>query len=279
MLKYLRSKTSTTISLIIVFLFSMTGTVFGKASTPPFSPLYDYVALGDSLASGQTPYGIEKAYGYTDILADKLDSAGVLSSYVDYGVSGKTSAVLKGELSAAYFDHTSPLYISLYNAEFVTLDIGANDFLTLPEVKNFEANPTEQNFYLALAAIQAHAPAVIPNIATIIGTIKAINPAAKIYVMGYYNALGNYLTPEQEIVFLPLLADFNASIQGVVDYYNTTPTYSLTTPVTYVDTMASMDKHLAKYLPGDIHPTVQGYRAIAQDFWTFIQPDFLRGLN
>jgi lysophospholipase L1-like esterase len=274
MLKHLRSRTSTTISLIIVFLFSMTGTVFGKANTPPISPQYDYVALGDSLASGQTPYGIEKSYGYTDILADKLASARVLSSYGNYGVSGyKTADVL------TQIQTNSIVQYSLSGAEIVTLDVGVNDFLTLPEVKNFESNPTDQNFASALSAIQAQAPAVIPNLMAIIGTIKTINPTAKIYVMGYYNALGKYLTPEQEIIFLPLLTGFNDSINGVVNYYNTTPPYSLTMPVTYVATKASMDKHLLKYLPGDIHPTVQGYRAIAQDFWAFIQPDFLRGLN
>jgi len=51
------------------------------------------------------------------------------------------------------------------------------------------------------------------------------------------------------------------------------------TPPVYVNTYESMDKHLEQYLPGDIHPTVQGYRAIAQDFWDIIKVDFLRGLE
>jgi hypothetical protein len=85
----------------------------------------------------------------------------------------------------------------------------------------------------------------------------------KIYVMGYYNALPDY--PE----FLPLLDLLNKAISDVASEKG----------VTYVSTQQSIDKHLAKYLPNDIHPTVQGYRAIAKDFWKFIQVDFLRGLN
>lgn len=279
MRKHIKPQKTISLLLIVVFLFSMTGTVFGKADTPLASPSYDYVALGDSLTAGQTPYGDIEGYGYADILADKLDSAGVLSEYNNFGLTGKTSTTLATELGFAYVYKSSDLYDSLFNAEIITLDIGANDFLTLQEVKDYAANPTDPNFYLALAAIKANAQAVIPNIMAIIGTIKAINPTAKIYVMGYYNALGKYLTPEQEISFSPLLAGFNAGIKGSFDYYNATLPYSFSTPVTYVDTQASMDKHLTQYLPGDIHPTVQGYRAIAQDFWTYIQKDFLKGLN
>lgn len=276
MLKYLRSKTSTTISLIIVFLFSMTGTVFGKASTPPVSPLYDYVSLGDSLAAGQTPYLDPDSYGYSDILADKLASAGVLGNYGDYGVSGYTTSDVIGQITIPAFPKYNPeIYPALTKAQIVTLDVGANDILGLPAVKAYLAG------YGTLEDAQnAVTPEVLTgvasNIGTIIFTIKTANPSAKIYVMGYYNAFPN--NPELS----PIIEGLNTAIKGAVVTCNSALTAQGLLPLTtYIDTMSSMNKHLTKYIPNnvDIHPTVQGYRAIAQDFWTFIQPDFLRGLN
>jgi lysophospholipase L1-like esterase len=283
MLKHLRSRTSTTISLIIVFLFSMTGTVFGKASTPPFSPPYDYVSLGDSLAAGQTPYSNPDSYGYTDILADKLASAGVLGLYGDYGVSTyKTSDVLY------QIANDSTVQYSLNGAEIITLDVGANDILPLlpwiaglgsmdiptrivtypgsmpPVQLSLLLNSGSGDEYIKNAVLSYEVGAVNTKIGLIIQSINAMpgtNP--KIYVMGYYNALPDL--PQ----FLPLLDTLNGAINLAATQNG----------ATYVATKASMDKHLLKYLPGDIHPTVQGYRAIAQDFWAFIQPDFLRGLN
>ena len=40
----------------------------------------DYLALGDSLAAGQTPYKVP-GKGYTDYLAHQLDKVGVLASF------------------------------------------------------------------------------------------------------------------------------------------------------------------------------------------------------
>lgn len=54
MFKQLRSKTLMSLSLIIVFLFTFTGTLFGAGVTTASAatPKYDYVALGDSVPWG-----------------------------------------------------------------------------------------------------------------------------------------------------------------------------------------------------------------------------------
>jgi len=267
MLRRLSSKMSMSISLIVVFLFSMTGTVFGKASTPSVSPQYNYVSLGDSLAAGQTPYLIPDSYGYTNIIADKLAGAGVLGNYGDYGVSGYTTSGVINQI-------TKPAVLSaLASAQIVTLDIGANDILRLPEVQAYLAG--QGNLQDVHIAVTAKLNEVAVNIGTIVGIIKTANPYAKIYVMGYYNAFPN--NPELS----PIIEGLNTAITGSVDSCNLALEAQSLPIVTYVDTMSSMNKHLTKYLPNivDIHPTVQGYRAIAMDFWAFIQPDFLRGLN
>ena len=64
-----------------------------------------------------------------------------------------------------------------------------------------------------IAAIPGKIQAVGGNMATILGTIKAANPNAKIYVMGYYNALP-YLSPEvQQAMTLPFLKGLNTAIE------------------------------------------------------------------
>jgi lysophospholipase L1-like esterase len=277
-LKKLISKTSIVSSLIVVFLFSTTSIAFGKN----VSVSYDYVSIGDSLAAGQTPFKNNNSYGYTNIIAEKLDSAGVLGTYGDYGISGLTASDV---LSQVTYEPT--VIKALSNSEIVTLDVGANDILkvliwasklsgmTLEQmIYSYPGSMTEAQLKETLSSpytleqkvqgiLMAEIMAVQVKIEGIIKTIAVINPNAKVYVMGYYNALP--AMPE----FLPLLDRLNSGIN-----------YAATVNgATYVATQESMDKHLDKYLPGDIHPTVQGYRAIAQDFWKYIQKDFLVGLN
>ncbi|MFS0774903.1 hypothetical protein ABC255_02535 [Neobacillus sp. 3P2-tot-E-2] len=55
-----------------------------------------YVALGDSLAEGTTPFG-EKGKGYPAYLTDKLKNSGAIQ-FNNFGVPGFTSENLKREL-------------------------------------------------------------------------------------------------------------------------------------------------------------------------------------
>ncbi|MCB2295938.1 SGNH/GDSL hydrolase family protein [Clostridium algoriphilum] len=276
------SKTSMVISLIIVFLFSMNGTVFGEENTQSVSLLYDYVSLGDSLAAGQTPYGNNDSYGYTNIIVNKLADAGVLGGYGDYGVSGWTTQNVLNQVTT-----DTDVQYALNNAEIVTLDIGANDIFRVIEWANQLSTMTPQqtlqtypgsmetaelqSLLISSKTLEQKITAILGieitavqfKLEKIIQAIKACSPDTKIYVMGYYNALPDM--PQ----FLPLLEQLNDKIRLA----------ATSNGATYVATQASMNKHLTKYLPGDVHPTVQGYRTIAQDFWGFIQTDFLRGLN
>lgn len=95
---------------------------------------------------------------------------------------------------------------------------------------------------------------------------------AEVYVMGYYNALPD----------IPGGRELIEALNGAIRYA------AGETGATYVPTMTAFDKNLYRYLPlvdssypyegvtRDIHPTIQGYRAIAQSFWIPIQKDFLR---
>ncbi|AKN32152.1 hypothetical protein Ccar_15305 [Clostridium carboxidivorans P7] len=217
----------------------------------------DYVSLGDSLASGQTPYNITSGYGYTDIIAGNLANKGLLKSYSKYGVSGYTTADVLSQLK------DTQVINSINNAEIVTIDIGANDLLSL-----LRAYLSGQN-----VDFPTQIGTVSGKISAIIQSIKTINPNAKIYIMGYYNALPN-LSTQQETVFLQLLTGFNSSVKNVVDSFKDTAV-----PPVYVDTYESMNSNLKQYLPGDIHPTIEGYRIISEDFWNLIKVDSLGGLK
>lgn len=222
------------------------------------STVYDYVSLGDSLAAGQNPYGITEGYGYTDILAGKLSEMGVLGNYVKLGKSGYTTEDVLNQLL------DSEVRAEIENAEFITLDIGANDLLD-PLIGALY-NP-EYRSYLDSYVI----PNTLYNIKEILSEIHELNSDAEIYVMGYYNALPGVVYslayqgyPElddvQKAYFCTALEGFNSQLESTVEGV-----------AIYVPTDVAMDKHLVQYLPGDIHPTVQGYRAIAKEFWEKIK--------
>ena len=80
MLKQRRVKSFLSVFLVVAVLLCVSGTAFAAAVSH-----YSYVALGDSLAAGQTPYGVENGYGYTNILQNDLARAGVAGGFHNFG--------------------------------------------------------------------------------------------------------------------------------------------------------------------------------------------------
>ena len=109
-----------------------------------------------------------------------------------------------------------------------------------------------------IGAIPGKIQTVGTNMAQTIVAIKKINPKAKIYVMGYYNALP-YLSPEvQQGMTIPLLNDLNEVIEGVAEH----------SKATFIPTFKLFEGNYETYLPNakDIHPSKDGYRALANAF-------------
>lgn len=243
---------------ITICLFTMFGTVYAAGTTPTSLPKYDYLALGDSLAAGVTPYyTLNKSY--TDYLSEKLKEEGILGTFNNYGVPGYTTSQVLGIVVA---DTNLPDHLSkIKNAEIITLDAGANDLI--PLLRRSQRDPT------VMQQVHGAIQTVGKNIATIISTIKYYNPNARVYVMGYYNAFPYYPQAIQNQL-LTLLDSLNLVIENTATSLG----------ATYVDTEECMDKHLTKYLPNTgIHPNLLGYKAIAGEFWEPIRNDFLIGLN
>lgn len=103
------------------------------------------------------------------------------------------------------------------------------------------------------------------NIGKIIGIMQARYPNAKIYVMGYYNALP-YLSPSTQEHTVPLIHGLNSAIKTAAD----------ATGVTFVPTFGKFEGNYESYLPNpqDIHPSDAGYVAIADAFIAEIAKTF-----
>lgn len=249
----------------------------------------DYVAIGDSVAAGVrggvgTP-GSESGseYGYTDDLAKKLKEAGVLGTFnKQFCISGLTAETLANYSSMLAMPGTSA-YDLVKNAEIITIDVGADDLLIplYSYIQPLIADPnsawyTDQNEVLRKAAVilsqinyTEKGASIKTNIETTLQNILNVNKTVKIYVMDYYNPL--------PVLSSTYGVDLNTPVKyinGVIDSAVTdVKTKNQGSSITSIDVMAVMSA-TGNLVPTDIHPTVAGYQAIAEEFWNRIKVDF-----
>jgi lysophospholipase L1-like esterase len=303
-LKFLSSKKSLTLSLIVVFLFSISGTIFGTTNVAYAAAKqhYNMVALGDSLAAGQNPYGDETGYGYANAIHNYLAKAKVAGGYWNFGVSGMTSTELLAELTPGNTVYNQDMVdaIRAVGDGIVTVDIGADDMLPLLDwATKYPGSATEEwlssypGSFGELTYLWAFVPmadqmygtndmrkivyligsesAVVQNnIIKILGTINGLNSNAHIYLMGYYDAFANYkFTPAQKVLyntyFINMLGAFNAGLDTIAN------DSAFSSYVTFVPTFGDLTSDM---LPGDIHPNRAGYIVIANQFREAIVADF-----
>lgn len=124
-----------------------------------------------------------------------------------------------------------------------------------------EAEEIEQMF----GNIENKIEAVGKNMAEIVGTTQQLNPQAKIYVMGYYNALP-YLPESTQAVTVPLIQGLNSAIEEAAK----------ATGAIFVPTFEAFEGNYGTYLPNhnDIHPSEEGYEALAAAFMSEISKAF-----
>lgn len=232
--------------LIGSLLASLPMTAFAK------NKQVDYVALGDSLAAGATPYSaLDK--GYVDFLVDRYEQSQYEVKLDNYGYPGYRTTHIISELLNPVNSKYGPLRESIKNAELITIDIGANDLLA--NLNNIKQNPSS-------------APAVLNNIAQnlylILSEIDKINPGIKVYVMGYYNPFP-HLPKQEQAALLPLLDALNQTIEKVASANGDE----------FVPTAKVIKKYETVYVPNptDIHLSLEGYQAVAKEFWKAIQEE------
>lgn len=206
----------------------------------------NYIAIGDSLAAGQTPYQ-EIDAGYADLIAMRLGMVGQLNYYTkELAFPGFTTTDI---LERVQSEEASAL---LKNATLITISAGANDLLRLVQV-----NPNAGT--LAFSQLQTDYALNVArkNMAEILAELQVRAPKAKVYVMGYYFAYPN-VHPSQKEGTNAQLVRLNTILQQQAEQAG----------ATYVDVYDVFGLNAGNYLPNiaDVHPNFEGYRQMANAF-------------
>lgn len=228
-------------TLIILFISFGSITVDAKGTEV-------YIALGDSLAAGQTPNRAIDT-GYTDLIAQKLTTTGQLAFYSKaLAFPGYTTADV---LESIQTDEAKEL---LKKATLVTISAGANDLLQMVQVNSTSGSVAYQQISADFALNNAR-----KNIAQIIKEVQVLTPKAKIYVMGYYFAYPHVRESQKsgikkELDRLQLILKKQSEANGA----------------TYVSVEESFGVNATTLLPNpaDVHPTMEGYRIMANAFFS-----------
>lgn len=228
------------VTLIILIVTSTSITALAK------EPIV-YIALGDSIAAGQTPNRAIDV-GYSDLIAQELTRSNQLAFYSKaLAFPGYTTAdVLKTVRTAEAKE-------LLKNATVVTISAGANDLLRLVQVKPSSGSVAYQQIQADFALNN-----VRKNIEKIIQEVQSAAPKAKVYVMGYYFAYPHVRESQKrgvskELTTLHTILRTQAEANGA----------------TYVSVEEAFGLNAKDLLPNpaDVHPTMEGYRLFANAFF------------
>lgn len=216
---------------------------FAQVRTPQV-----YIALGDSLAVGQTP-NREIDTGYADLIAMRLSTMNRLGVYTkQLAYPGFT---VDDVLQRVQSDETTQL---LSSATLITISAGANDLLNLVQANvnagtlsfsqlsaDFALNNVRKKMQLLLAELQERAP------------------LADVYVMGYYYSYP-YAHDTQKQGTREQLELLNAILEQEAGQAG----------ATYVSVYEDFDLDARALLPNpsDVHPSIEGYRVMANAFLT-----------
>ena len=211
-----------------------------------FAQTESYVAIGDSLAAGQTPFQQIDA-GYSDLIAMRLQAMDQLKFYTkELAFPGFTTANVLERIK------TEEARDLLANATLVTVSAGANDLLSLVRL-----NPTAGTLTFSQLQADYALNIVRINMEAILNELGVLAPKAQVYVIGYYFAYpAVHLTQKEgtnaQLVKLNTILQQQAELAGAV----------------YVNVYDSFGLNATNYLPNyaDVHPNMEGYRQMANAF-------------
>lgn len=224
----------------------------------------NYIALGDSLAAGQNPYG-QIGYGYTDYIANYLSRNKLLKFYTKgFAESGdKINDLLediKINKTIQIDDKIINIKSSLRESDLVTISIGANDFISNFNLMSLATDLNDIDLKAKVDVVKEPLDEVL----------KEVRKYAKkeVIVLGYYNPLPRMTTGfESELDDLFKYAD--DVYQTICDKYN----------IKYL-TMYQAFKNHNDYLPNplDIHPNSKGYELMANQVVDHLEKNILNKL-
>lgn len=236
------------VTLVVLFAFS---SVFPTSA----AAREVYVALGDSLAAGQTPYR-EIDQGYTDLVAGELARSGQLALFSkDLAFPGFTAEqVLNSIESKEAQDLVS-------QASLITVSAGANDLLRIvnanPEQGTLAFQQVQVDFALNQARISVEA---------LLEKLEEVAPQAKVLVVGYYFAYPHVAAFQKEGTSKQL-DRLNQILEQSATKYG----------ATYVDVSERMNTDLKAFVPNpaDVHPVQEGYRQMANSVLKELNPGYV----
>ena len=232
--------------LIILFVVMGLFLVPIQTSAQVFGPV-SYVALGDSLAAGQTPTR-EIDTGYSDLIAQEIGRNQPLAFFSkELAFPGFTTTDV---LERVQSKEAKPL---LQNANVITISAGANDLLRLIQSDAKSGSLTFQQIPVDYSLNN-----VRKNMINILSDIKKIAPKAQVYVMGYYFAYP-HARDSQKAGIAQQLNRLNEILAKVAEEAD----------VQFVSVDAAFGENATGKVPNpaDVHPNVEGYRDMANSFF------------
>lgn len=212
---------------------------------------YNYIALGDSIAEGMDAFS-NIGDGYTDYVKDYLEDEGKLNFYTKgFSKSGYTTDDVKNDIenNKKIEVDGKGIYIkeALRESDLVTLTIGANNFIKGVNLLNMADKISD------IGAAKKEADQIASEVKDLIVLIKQY-AKKQIIVTGYFNPFP-YLTAQKETID-EIVKYFNNLVEEICEELE----------VDYVNIFDILDGN-TKALPNpvNIHPSLEGYKLIAQE--------------
>lgn len=228
--------------LVLLLAISMANTAAAEVRIPAV-----YIALGDSLAAGQTPDS-QIDTGYSDLIAQELGRNQPIAGFSkDLAFPGFTTADV---LERVKQEETQEI---LATANIITLSAGANDLLRL-----VQASPTDGSLQFQRIQSDFALNGARQNISEILNELTDAAPDADVYVMGYYFAYPHARDSQKEGIaerldILNTILENEAQKAGAI--------------FVSVDEAFGEDATSKVPNPGDVHPNFEGYQAMANQFF------------
>lgn len=214
-----------------------------------------YVALGDSLAAGQTPYR-EIDQGYTDLVAGELARSGQLALFSkDLAFPGFTAEQVLNSIE------TEEAQNLVSQASLITVSAGANDLLRIVNANPDQGTLAFQQVQVDFALNQARI-----SVETLLKKLEELAPQANVLVVGYYFAYPHVADFQKEGTSKQL-DRLNQILEQSARKYG----------ATYVDVTERMNTDLKAFVPNpaDVHPVQEGYRQMANSVLQELNPDYI----
>ncbi|PSL25979.1 lysophospholipase L1-like esterase [Planomicrobium soli] len=206
-----------------------------------------YVALGDSLAAGQTPDS-KIDTGYADLIAQELSRHQPVAFYTkQLAFPGFTTRDVLERIQSEQAKE------ALASANIITLSAGANDLLRLVQSNPEEGSLAFQQIQADFALNEARI-----NMEAILSELEKRAPNADVYVMGYYFAYPHVRENQKE---------------GTAEQLDRLNEILKNSATKAGATFVSVDKKFGKNgtdkvpNPSDVHPNLLGYQAMANAFF------------